>query len=252
MARLRKTRGTTLIETVSALSVMSLAVLAVLSLYDVSLGKAAKYVSRNKTIEAVAVPMARMDRDMRAAASVVSSHGSFTTDGDTIVLRAPSFNTQGVIEGSYDYIVYNFLNSNSVARSIYPAGGSHRQAESARVIGRNISALSYTYTVHDFFTGDGTTRTFQLSGNWLATPVCRWNGGTVTSGVSYSAQNRTATLSAAPTQGTQIEFVYDIAPNDTTGLGSVSEVKVSVTGAAEAGSGAPVTLSASVRLRNNR
>lgn len=236
--------GITLVELMFAGGAFVIVLGTVLSLCLTSLRSYDRNSGINQTSGAGRLAAEHIKRDLRNADSIVHSHSGHTTDAGAIVLRAPSYDADGVIAGSHDYIVYR-TGGNTLLRDTYPAAGSSRPAESGRALVRNVDTLQFSYLAHDFFDGDGSATSFVLNAEWLDTPVCRIDGALLTDGVTYSLTNRTAYIAGAPPGGSVVEFAYTVDPATTGALAAVSEVGMDVTSV-----GSCTAMGANARLRN--
>lgn len=84
-----------------------------------------------------------LTRDIRCAAQVVSSYGSYTTGDNSIVLMAPSIDSLGeVINPCYDYIIYK-LQGTDLYRIVQKDALSSRNACN-NIIARNCADLTFS------------------------------------------------------------------------------------------------------------
>jgi len=126
-------KGFTLTELQIASIILVIMLAAALSLYvyywhTVAMGNNVLDVYSNSRMA-----MEWMAKDIRAAAQVVSSRGSYTTSDNCIVLQVSSINASGDIIGShYDYIIYRLQNGN-LFRVIDPDALSSRRSENRAV-----------------------------------------------------------------------------------------------------------------------
>ncbi len=84
-----------------------------------------------------------LTRDIRCAAQVVSSHGSYTTTDNSIVLMVPSIDSLGeVISPNYDYIIYK-LQDTDLYRIVQKDASSSRANEN-RAIAHYCDSLTFS------------------------------------------------------------------------------------------------------------
>jgi len=107
------------------------------------------------TIEDSRFPMTWISRDVREAFQVVASHGSYSTDANTVVLELPSIDpgTGALMTGSLDYIIYrrNPTYPEKLERIIDAAEGTGRQ-DRTRVMADAVNAFVLTYYQQDGIT----------------------------------------------------------------------------------------------------
>ncbi len=135
--------GMTLVEIQFASAIAVLILLAALSLYifnwrSFALGNAMLNSYANSRIA-----MEWISRDVRWAAQVVASHGSYATSDNTVVLQVPSIDASGhVIGAHYDYITYQ-VQSGELHRIVEKDALSSRPNEN-RIAARNCSSLNFS------------------------------------------------------------------------------------------------------------
>lgn len=138
-----KTAGLSLIEMMIATSIAIITIVAAISLY---IFYWRTFVIGNNILDVYAnsrVAMGYISKDVRASSQIVSSHGSYTTSDNSIVLRVPSINAQGDRIGSYyDYIIY-MLSGNNLIRVIDSDPVSSRIDEN-RTIANYCSSLTFS------------------------------------------------------------------------------------------------------------
>jgi len=93
----------------------------------------------------VRLAMDWMERDVKSATQVVTSHSGYTTGNNVLVLEVPSIDSAGDvvdIENDFDYIVYR-VSGTVLYRITYVAATSSREAGS-RQIAENCSTLTFS------------------------------------------------------------------------------------------------------------
>jgi prepilin-type N-terminal cleavage/methylation domain-containing protein len=148
-------KGLTLIELLIVVAISAVIMIALLSLYM----EGQKYFfnenAKADTIEDSRFPMTWISRDLREALQVVASHGSYSTDANTVVLELPSLDpgTGALMTGSQDYIIYrrNPDYPEKLERIIDAAEGTGRQ-DRTRVMADAVNAFVLTYYQQDGIT----------------------------------------------------------------------------------------------------
>lgn len=246
---LKKNRGATLIELMIVVAGILFIFAAILGANRMSLMTYYRDSGINESSRNAFSTLRYIEKDIQNASAVSTSYGSYYTSSNTLVLKVPSYDASGIIDSTYDYIVYSVNDDGGLVRSVYPETVSLREEET-RTVAEGMNSFSLAYVVHDFFVTTGTENTFELSTAWHAAPVCRVDGVEIISGLGFSASDNTAIFDSAPAGGSVIEFVYQIYP----GYGDlecVSEIEITAVSSAYMGD---VTVSSnySVRLRNKR
>lgn len=254
MVRLLKTNnkkaGITLLEMVFTTAGFTMVLVTMLSVYSLGLKRYQADAGQNQAIGTGMRAAVYIKQDLRNGISIEPGRGSYITDSNTVVIKAPSYNSSGIIDSSFDYIIYDVSND-TLKRTIQAASGSARANETNRPLVKGVSGLELTYTVHDFITTTGSAA-FTLSAVWTSVPSCRFNGSTITSGLSYTSSNHTAYFSVPPASGAVLEFIYPVSPSNTAALSAVSEVSVSIDSEAMGSLCGNEEIGAGARLRNKR
>lgn len=241
--------GTTLLELMFAVAGSAIVIGTVLAVYMVGIKSYRADAGRNQANNAALHAVEYIKHDLRNSSGIEAGYGSYTTSSSTICIVAPSYDNYGVMDGVYDHIIYR-ISSNKLVRTVYPASGSARPAETDGVIVRRASSLSFTYVAHDSFTADGTARSFTLSTYWTAAPACRFNGDLLASGVSYNSSAHTASFSNAPAAGSVMEFIYQVSPSQSGAIVTASEVRFTVDAEPDGSLDGSAHAIASAKLRN--
>ena len=148
-------KGLTLIELLIVVAISAVIMIALLSLYM----EGQKYFfnenAKADTIEDSRFPMTWISRDVREALQVVASHGSYSTDTNTVVLELPSIDpgTGALMTGSLDYIIYrrNPTYPEKLERIIDAAEGTGRQ-DRTRVMADAVNVFVLAYYKQDGIT----------------------------------------------------------------------------------------------------
>jgi len=139
----KQNKGFTIAEVLVASLIALITALAILSLYIFSWRSFATgnvlldvYLnSRNAS--------GYLTQDIRCAAQVVQSHGSYTTTDNSIVLQVPAINSSGyAISPNCDYIIYR-LQGSDLYRIVEKDAASSRLNEN-RVIARYCTSLTFS------------------------------------------------------------------------------------------------------------
>jgi prepilin-type N-terminal cleavage/methylation domain-containing protein len=150
-----KPRGMTLIELLIVGAISAIIMIALLSLYMAGQRYFFNEDAKADAIEDSRMPMTWISRDVREALQVVASHGSYTTDANTIVLELPSLDpaTGVLMTGSQDYIVYRRDPGfpERLERIIDAAEGTGRQ-DDTRVMADAVNAFGMIYYKQDGIT----------------------------------------------------------------------------------------------------
>jgi len=142
-----RARGLTLMEVLMATSIMTIIMIAILLLYS----EGQKYFI-NENIKADVIqesryPLSWIARDIKEASAVVPNWGSYTTSVNTLVLRVPAVDANGLIidvEAVFDYIIYQ-LNARRLERIIDAEDGVSARSDSSRIVAVNITSLGFAY-----------------------------------------------------------------------------------------------------------
>jgi len=87
----------------------------------------------------------RISKHIREAKSIVSLHGAYSTDNDTIVLELPSINASGDVidpDKYFDYVIYT-LQSDNILRIVDANVASSRKNSTETVTG-NVDTLLFS------------------------------------------------------------------------------------------------------------
>ncbi len=89
------------------------------------------------------IAVALLARDIRAAAQVEASNGSYTTSDSSIVLKVPSVDSAGnVISAKFDEIIYK-LQGQELYRIVIPSSSSSRISTN-RAVANNCASLTFS------------------------------------------------------------------------------------------------------------
>jgi len=253
MVRRSRQSGFTVIEAVVAAFIASMALFLAVTVYTASFRSYRTQHLKSAAIRSSELAMEYLTRDIRAASQVVSSYGGVATLPSAVVLKAPSYNAHGVIDGSFDYIAYEIDRlERRLIRSVWASAGS-RTNETERILARNVDNIALTYHCLDVFDGNGAAQTFSISHPWSGAPSVRINGVLLTSGYSLSTGAQTITFAGAPVSGSVIEVIYPVSPADASALADAHMITVRLTCRAdEADEDQCSVLDSTIRLRNRR
>lgn len=149
---MKKIRGFTIVELQVASAIAAFMLIAVISLYIFywkffGIGNTVLDVYSNSR-----VAMGWLAKDIRCAAQVVPSHGSYVTSDSCVVLQVPSIDSAGsVIPSAYDYITYKLQGSTpkDLYRIVEPNAASSRQAANGH-IAHYCDSLSFKFDGNSF------------------------------------------------------------------------------------------------------
>lgn len=136
-------KGFTLVEIQVAVLIALMVFIATFSLYIIyskmfTTGSAILDVYANSRTAA-----ALISRDIRWAAQVQASYGSYTTTDSSIVLKVPSIDSAGnIINAKYDQIIYK-LQGTDLYRIVAPYASSSRPAANSAVA-HNCASLTFS------------------------------------------------------------------------------------------------------------
>jgi prepilin-type N-terminal cleavage/methylation domain-containing protein len=140
-------RGFTLIEMLIGLVIMSILMGALLSLYSKGQQQFMNQNIQSDVLEKSRYPLAWIGRDVKSAAQVAATWGSYTTSSNTLVLTVPSVDSGGLIinvNSEFDYVIYRVINRK--LQRIYDAKeGVSARVDGSRNLADDITGLSITY-----------------------------------------------------------------------------------------------------------
>jgi len=140
-------RGFTLIEMLIGLAIISLLIVAILSFYSKGQQQFMNQNIQSDVLEKSRYPLALIARDVKSAAQVAATWGSYTTSSNTLVLEVPSVDSSGLIidvNSQFDYVIYRVFNRK--LERIYDAKeGVSARVDGSRNLADDITGLSITY-----------------------------------------------------------------------------------------------------------
>jgi hypothetical protein len=91
--------------------------------------------------------LARMNQTVRQSVGIVTSQGSYTTSGSTIIVKLATFDTSGTfVPLTYDYMIFRLDPTDTTKlQEITVADASSRRTNQTRTIASNIAGLSLNY-----------------------------------------------------------------------------------------------------------
>lgn len=136
-------RGLTLVELSISMFINLLGAVAIISILLVASKMAAQSYYMNKATMEARLVVDHLTSDARMAVSLEESFGSYTADANTLILRLPSIDADGMPidpEAVFDRIVYHRAPSTTdkLARTVIADPSSARTSES-RVIGESLT-----------------------------------------------------------------------------------------------------------------
>lgn len=146
-----QTRGITLIEVLIGMVLMVIVVLALFSLYNTGQKYFVNQNIKSDILNNNRVTLTWLSRDIKEAVQVIPgpidiNGTSYSTSSESIVLRLPSIDANGIIidiDNEFDYIVYQMDpdNSTQIVRIVDGKDGVSSRVDGNRVLAENISLL---------------------------------------------------------------------------------------------------------------
>ena len=156
------TRGISLIEVLIGVVLMSVVMLGFLSLYNTGQKYFVNQEAKSDILNDSRVSLTWIINDIKEAVKVEPGpveifDVSYSTTANSVVLRVPSVDANGMVvdkENHQDYMVYilNPENPNQLLRILDAKDGQSHRKDKIRVLAGNISSLVFSY-----FDADGTT-----------------------------------------------------------------------------------------------
>lgn len=146
-----KTRGITLIEVLIGMVLMVIVVLALFSLYNTGQKYFVNQNIKSDILNNNRVTLTWLSRDIKEAVQVIPgpidiNGTSYSTSSESIVLRLPSIDADGIIidiDNEFDYLVYQMDpdNSTQIVRIVDGKDGVSSRVDGNRVLAENVSSL---------------------------------------------------------------------------------------------------------------
>ncbi len=129
------------------LAVMSILVVALLSLYSKGQEQFMNQNIQSDVLEKSRYPLAWIARDVKSATQVETTWGSYTTSSNTLILAVPAVDASGLIidvNSEWDRVIYRL--SNQKLQRIYDAKeGVSARVDGSRNLADDVTGLSLTY-----------------------------------------------------------------------------------------------------------
>jgi len=142
--------GLTLLEALLGLTIVSLVVMGILSVYTTGQRYFMDESVLGEAMEESRYPFAWLARDVKTALGVAAAWGSHTTSAGTLVLDLPSVDGNGIIIDTallgehVDHVIYRIFNGK--LQRIYDAKeGTSGRVDSSRYLADNLVGLTFTY-----------------------------------------------------------------------------------------------------------
>lgn len=232
-------RGYTLLEIILAVALGTLLLALIFSIYEIVNRGLSQESDRANRLFLGRLAADRICKDIRSARRVKNTYGGYTSSSTVLILESPSYNSSGLISGSYDYIIYRFNSADkSLRKSVFPASGSFRESVTDLIETPNVTSVAFRYYTLQQYTGDGNRREFILGGypldadgNLAVDEIVVKVGNSVLSPSQYTtdASTRKLTLNSAPSSGTIVEVTYALDPARTSNFNLASLVNVYLT-----------------------
>ncbi len=140
-------KGLTLIEMLVGLAIVSLLIVAILSLYSKGQQQFLNQNIQSDVLEKSRFPLAWIARDVKSAVQVAATWGSYTTSSNTLVLAVPSVDASGLIidiNSEFDHVIYRVLERK--LQRIYDAKeGVSARVDGSRNLADDVTGLSIAY-----------------------------------------------------------------------------------------------------------
>jgi Tfp pilus assembly protein PilW len=143
----RTRAGFSLLESLIAMFIMTLMIVAILSLY--SKGQQI-FINENALADAIEesrFPLTWITRDVKTATAIEASWGAYTTSDTTLVLRIPSVDANGLIidlATHWDRVIYLVANSRLV-RILDAKDGVSARLDRTKILADGVASLALTY-----------------------------------------------------------------------------------------------------------
>jgi len=130
-----------------AMFIMTLMVAAILAVYTKG---QQTFINENvlaDTVEGARYPLAWITRDVRMAVAIEASWSGYTTSANTLVLKIPSVDANGLIidlKAHWDRIIY-CLTTNKFYRIVDAESGVSARLDDTRLLADKTSALAFSY-----------------------------------------------------------------------------------------------------------
>ena len=139
-------RGFTLLELLIALVLGSMVMAGLIELYSTGQKYFINESARSDIVRDGRSVLLWMSRDIKEAIQVMSSYDTYSTTTNSLVLRVPSIDADGVIldiDTDFDYIVYqlNSIISSKLERIVIPKSGVSSRAVSNRVLANSVNSI---------------------------------------------------------------------------------------------------------------
>ncbi len=260
----RPRRGAALIETLMAIFVLSLLTTFLLSLGSLAGRTADRGLLETGMQARGRIALDEMLREVRAADQILVnrtiSGQNVATGPSDLVLQAPGFNPAAgsgaqVLLAVKDAVAFRYdAAGRRFTETTVVAAGSRRPVRTALVLADNVQSVAFTYFARDAATADGATSVYTVEALPVAAPTAYVNGATAA--CTWTAGTNTVTLAARPAAGADVQFLYAVDPQASSGaaLRYVSRVDVVLTLSQTDGRAVrrTVTLAGSAGPRNSR
>jgi hypothetical protein len=143
----RRTAGFSLIETLIAMVILVMMFLAILSLYTKGQQTFINESALADAMEESRFPLAWIAKDVKMSSSVEASYGSYVTSADTLILKIPSVDANGVIidlEEHSDRVIYR-LEDSRLLRILDAKDGVSARQDKTRVLADGMTGVTFAY-----------------------------------------------------------------------------------------------------------
>jgi prepilin-type N-terminal cleavage/methylation domain-containing protein len=146
----RRRAGFSLLESLMAMTILTLMVGAILSLYS---------KGQSDAIEQGRYPLAWITRDVKLSTAIEPSWNGYTASSNTLILRIPSVDANGLIidmAAHSDHVIYR-IEGRRLYRIVDAEDGVSARVDRTRVLADGMAALAFAY-----YDASGTVLTSQF------------------------------------------------------------------------------------------
>jgi prepilin-type N-terminal cleavage/methylation domain-containing protein len=139
--------GFSLMESLISLTILALMFGAILSLYTHGQKTFINESAQAEAIEQSRYPLAWITRDVKMAAAIEASWGSYATSADTLILKVPSVDANGIIidlAAHSDRVIYRVQNDR-LFRIVDAEDGVSARIDRSRVLADGMAPIAFVY-----------------------------------------------------------------------------------------------------------
>lgn len=139
--------GFGLLEALIAMTILTLMVGAILSLYTKGQQTFINESAQADAIEQSRYPLAWITRDVKMSTGIEASWGGYATSADTLILKVPSVDANGLIidlEVNWDRVIYR-IQDNRLLRIVDALDGVSARVDRTRVLADGMASLAFLF-----------------------------------------------------------------------------------------------------------